>query len=129
MNLSILEAAKLSIANDPDFTMATWEHCIASHVCRAQGYTVQSTVSGVTATDPFGQIHAVSQVAYELIPSVSLFYIGRWPMDVSGLSGDYPIIPESFLKDKEKAYKAIDHFIAVNTPKTVTPELEAVCST
>lgn len=40
----LLQKAKESIAADPAFTMASWDHCLANHICRANGEAVKSDV-------------------------------------------------------------------------------------
>lgn len=40
MNIKLLEATKQSIAADPDFNLASWDHCIAGHICRAAGVLI-----------------------------------------------------------------------------------------
>lgn len=42
INLNLLEAARQSVVEDPDFDMATWDHCVAGHICKVGGLSVES---------------------------------------------------------------------------------------
>ena len=97
--VELLERAKQSIANDPEFTMAEYEHCLANHLCRAAGHEVVGV--WIAGTELTGHPIHVRFRAPELVP-------------LENFSWRYLFQRSSLRDDKEEVFRIIDQLVAEN---------------
>lgn len=112
LNTKLLLAARQGILDDPDFDMATWDHCLAGHICKAAGVPVLKTGApyafyGYAAIVNHEAV-SVSTTAAELVGDPNIVF----------LFGYRPSAP----KDKDHVVNRLDRYIAI-TDKSKTKDL------